>query len=87
MVYKFLFSVMENLETELTHTDEARKEILAKRTNKGFQIILWGALILLISGLIALFAPMSDSGFDIVLYGFTSLGSAMIIYGLYLVMG
>ncbi len=79
---------MENIETNLQTEEEiSRKEILISKTQKGFKIILCGALTLLVSGLIALFAPMSQSGFEIVMYGFTSLGSTMIIYGLYLAIG
>lgn len=79
---------MENTETTLLSEEEMqRKQALASRTKTGFNIILCGALILLASGMIALFAPISDSGFDVVLYGCTSLGSAMIIYGLYLAIG
>ncbi len=79
---------MENTEKAISNDSEMqRKEVLANRTKMGFHIILLGALTLLISGLIALFTPLSDSVFEIVLYGFTSLGSAMIIFGLYKAIG
>lgn len=80
---------MENIETNFSDgkTELERKTSLALRTNLGFKIILWGAIILLISGLIALFAPLTDTAFHIIMYGLTSLGSCMIMYGLYLVLG
>ncbi len=79
---------MENTETAiLSESELAKKAKLERKTKTGFTIILWGGLILLISGFIALFTPLSETGFDLVLYGLTSFSSAMIIYGLYLAIG
>lgn len=80
---------MENIETNFsdTQTEVERKAALGLRTNLGFKIILSGAIILLISGLIALFAPLTDDAFHVIMYGLTSVGSCMIMYGLYLVLG
>jgi hypothetical protein len=79
---------MENIETPiLNESDLEQKAKLERKTKTGFTIILWGGLILLISGFVALFTPLSQTGFDVVLYGLTSISSAMIIYGLYLAIG
>ena len=79
---------MENSESPiLSESEIAQKAKLERKTKTGFTIILWGGLILLLSGFIALFTPLSETGVDLVLYGLTSFSSAMIIYGLYLAIG
>jgi O-antigen/teichoic acid export membrane protein len=58
---------------------------LTNRTSNGFKFVLSGAAILVTSCVMALISGISDPMFDYILYGLTSVGACVVIYGLYCV--
>ncbi|MCF8255068.1 MAG: hypothetical protein K9H61_10950 [Bacteroidia bacterium] len=58
---------------------------LTNRTTNGFKFVLLGAAVLVTSCVLALLSSISDPMFDYILYGFTSIGACVVIYGLYCV--
>jgi|LakMenE18May11ns_1017448.scaffolds.fasta_scaffold8317051_1 hypothetical protein len=80
---------MENTETQTLEntSDESMLEPNSsqRRTQKGFTITLWGAAVLLLACLTNMFLPTDSYMYELALYGPTSIGASMVIYGFYCV--
>lgn len=76
-------SQTQNLSIE--ESNDSKKEALTQRTQKGFSITLWGALILLSGCITTMVLPSTHALYDIILYIPTTLGAGMVIYGFYCV--
>lgn len=81
---------MENLDTKMLESNTAKdlsiKKTRAIRTKKGFTILAVGALILFLGFIANLTMPISNAYYHFILYGITSIGAIMVIWGLYLIM-
>lgn len=53
------------------------------RTKKGFSLVGFGAIILLSGCMVTLVLPISHPLYNFLLYGPTSVGACMVIFGLY----
>lgn len=81
---------MENTNTTLLEaTSEMELEQVDSRkirTQRGFTLIGFGAIILIIGCILSIIADPSHLIYDFILYGPTTLGAIMVIYGMYKVM-
>lgn len=81
---------MENTDTEILKSDTvldlSLKNARENRTKKGFKILAVGAFILFSGFITNLTMPISNAYYQFILYGITSIGVVMIIWGLYLIM-
>ncbi len=80
---------MENTESQTlestTEENEVPKNASQRRTQKGFAITGWGTIVLLIGCLTNMFLPTDSFMYELALYGPTSIGATMVIYGFYCV--
>lgn len=80
---------MENTESQTLENSTEENVLEAntsqRRTQKGFTITLWGAAVLLIACLTNMFLPTDSYMYELALYGPTSIGAGMVIYGFYCV--
>ncbi len=81
---------MENTNTTaLKATSEMEMEQVDSRklrTQRGFSLIGFGAIILLVGCILSIIADPSHLLYDFILYGPTTLGAIMVIFGMYKVM-
>lgn len=81
---------MENVNTKSwaanINQEYNKKQIRELRTRKGFKLISLGAVILFLGCITNLVLPMSSSFYCPILYGITTTGASIVLYGLYLVM-
>jgi hypothetical protein len=82
--------LMENLDTEMLENnlemDLEIKTAREARTQKGFKLLAIGAVILFLGCITNLTMPISNEYYHFILYGITSIGAAMVVWGLYLIM-
>ncbi|MDZ4666843.1 MAG: hypothetical protein SGJ00_03060 [bacterium] len=80
---------MENRESQVLEDalteNTAVSSVSARRTKKGFTITSYGAIILLTGCLINIFLPTDTFMYELALYGPTTVGASMVIYGFYCV--
>jgi hypothetical protein len=81
---------MENVDTKNWSTnivqDFNKKQVRELRTRKGFKLIFLGAMTLFLGCITNLVLPMSSSFYHPILYGITTTGACIVLFGLYLVM-
>ncbi len=66
---------------------EVKKEYYAARSKKGLQKLVIGSVLLLTSFLVTYINFHAGNSITFVMYGFTSVGSVLIIWGLYEIIG
>ncbi len=76
---------MENTDTQNFQAENAGEEKVDNRTKKGFTITGWGALVLLSGCIGTMIMSTENPLYDLVLYGPTTIGASMVLYGFYCV--
>jgi hypothetical protein len=76
---------MENTDTQNIPVENIAEGKIDNRTKKGFTIIGWGALVLLSGCIGTMIMSTENPLYEFVLYGPTSVGASMVLYGFYCV--
>lgn len=81
-----LTNQQENLENQMNEALNCPPKQTAARTSRGFKLVLAGALILLAGCFSTMVIPYSSSLYSVMLFGPTSIGACMVMFGLYCVL-
>lgn len=76
---------MENTDSQNIQQENTLENKGSSRTKKGFTITFWGALVLLFGCICTMLMSSENPFYDVVLYGPTSIGASMVLYGFYCV--
>lgn len=76
----------ENLENQMNEALNCPPKQSSARTSRGFKLILSGAMILLAGCFSTMVIPYSSSIYEVMLYGPTTIGASMVMFGLYCVL-